>query len=86
MARKTGPTLVQVGKNGITDNTIEEILKNVKKNKELRVKFLRNFLTNSDRHEAVEVIRVKLTEKLDKKAKFDSKLVGNILLIKRNFN
>jgi len=86
MGRNQGPTLVQIGKNGITENTIEEIVKNINKNKDLRVKLLRNFLGSSDRHEAVKKIYAELDKKMNFSDKFDGKLVGNILLIRKKSN
>ncbi len=55
--------IVRIGKNGITDNTIEEIRKNIKLRKLIKVKLLTSFNDEQDRHEAAKLIAEK-TESL----------------------
>jgi RNA-binding protein YhbY len=75
--KPTGEVLLQVGKNGITDNTYLEVLKNIKKGRPVRVKLLNNFLGSSDRFKA----STQILSGIEGKAKFRSKLTGNILFI-----
>jgi len=84
MGRKkhSDTTIIQVGKNGITQNTYEEILKNLKKNREVRIKLLRNFLRKEDRFSASEIIIKGISEK----TKISHKIIGNVLIIKREQN
>lgn len=65
---------IQLGKGGLTDNFFEEVKKNLKAKKDVKVKFLNSFIYDKDRKEASREI----LEKLDKQGK----LVGNTLLIK----
>lgn len=80
--RTSDTTIVQIGKNGITDNTYEEILKNLRKNKEIRVKLLRNFLRQEDRFSSAD----KIIKGVSDKMKINSKIIGNVLIIRREQN
>jgi len=69
--------IVRIGKNGITDNLIEEIKKIIKLRKLVKVKFLPSFSDEQDRHEAAKEIAEK-TESL-----LVQVIGNNIVLYKR---
>ena len=71
---------VRIGKMGISQNSLEEILKVLKARKEIKVKFLRNFLDSNDKKDSANKILLFLSEKNNSTP--ESKLTGNILLIR----
>ncbi len=69
---------IQIGKNGISENTITDIKKNLSKNKLVKVKILKNILEN----EKKEQITKEIIQKIEN-IKTESKIVGNTLFLKR---
>ena len=55
---------VRIGKNGITDSTIDEILKILKKKKTIKVKFLNSFMDGKVKKEVFEEVAKKTGSKL----------------------
>lgn len=47
---------VQIGKNGLSEETIQEIQKQLKAKKTIRIKYLRSFLDTTDKKEATRLI------------------------------
>jgi RNA-binding protein YhbY len=56
MIEKTQAT-IQVGKNGVTKGLLQEIEKQLKKHKTVRIKMLKNLLETKERDEVVEEIK-----------------------------
>ena len=67
---------MQLGKNGITDDFLIEINKNLKAKYDVRVRMLKSFLASTDRFSA----HTKFKEAFPKK---NCKLVGNVVIISR---
>ena len=72
------PVQLQIGKKGVTSETINEILKNLK-NRPVKVKLLKNFTSSNNRKQSAKEI----IDLLEQKVKVESKLVGSVLNIKR---
>ncbi|NQV08324.1 YhbY family RNA-binding protein [Candidatus Woesearchaeota archaeon] len=51
--------VMRIGKNGLTEGTIIEIKKQLKKKKLIKIKFLRAFLGNNDKKQAAKEISEK---------------------------
>lgn len=68
--------LIQIGKNGFSDELVENIKSHLKKKKKVKLKLLNNFLDSKDisRKEAFELAKSKLES-------FKLKLVGKIIFI-----
>lgn len=69
--------VMQIGKNGITDSSMKDILERLKEKKKLKVKFLKNFLAETDRKQAYEALKKKLP------ADISSKLVGSVVFLEK---
>ena len=69
--------VMQIGKNGITDSSIKDILERLKDKKKLKVKFLKNFLAETDRKQAYEALKEKLPVDIS------SKLVGSVVFLEK---
>jgi len=67
---------MQIGKSGITDNSLVEIKKHLKAKKSIRIRLLKAFVKDRDRH--------KVKEELDNKLNLKGKLVGNVYFIKND--
>ncbi len=55
--RKKGKALspsIRIGQNGLSESTIIEIKKQLKHNKLIKIKFLKNFIEENDKKEAVK--------------------------------
>ena len=64
---------VQVGKNGLTDNSIKQIALHLKAHKLTKVKFNNNFLDGNDKEESINKLATELkAEIIDK--------IGNIVV------
>jgi RNA-binding protein len=72
-ARLIEPT-IRIGKNGLTDNQIAEIKKQLKTRKLVKIKFLKSFFENQDVREAVKTI-------LDNSGAILVSFVGNVVSI-----
>jgi len=70
---------VNVGKNGLTQNTLIEIERELKNKKKVKVKFLRSHIDKEDRKSSTE----KIINTLKEKVKFEKKLIGNTLFLKK---
>lgn len=70
---------LRVGKNGITLNILEEIKKYIKKNKFMKIKFLKAFTHSESKEDAIKFIESKLNVEL-----IDHR--GNVILIGRKSN
>ncbi|MGV8169302.1 MAG: YhbY family RNA-binding protein [Candidatus Nanoarchaeia archaeon] len=70
---------IQLGKKGITPSFYEEILKNLKKNKLVKVKMLKNSMEEGDKNTYAEQIIAELSSKI----KIEHKLVGKTLFVTR---
>lgn len=81
-AKVSGMVVVQVGKNGLTDNTVVEVLKNLRKGYVVKVKFLRSSLEGVDRAKSSE----ELLGRVQKIMSVNKKLVGNVLELKSAIN
>jgi RNA-binding protein YhbY len=66
---------IRVGKNGLTEGSIEEINLHLKKFKEVKVKFLSNFIKGKDKNS--------LVEELSKKTRSSAKRIGYVVTLKR---
>jgi len=53
------PPCVRIGKKGITQSTYLEIMKQLKQKRLIKIKFLRSFLEEHDKHEAAGEIIAK---------------------------
>lgn len=51
--------IIRIGKNGLTDNVISEVKKHLKKNKIIKIKFLRSFIKGKDRKKIAQEIATK---------------------------
>lgn len=71
--------LIQIGKNGFGDAQITEITKNLKANKNVKVKMLKNFLQSNDKKEIVEIIK----QKLSSQKNIEIKTIGNVMKIRK---
>lgn len=71
--------LIQVGKSGLSENHVLEITKNLKVGNVVKVKFLKSAIENVDKKQFAKNI----LDKINKKIKIESKLVGNVLQIKK---
>ena len=56
--------ILRIGKKGINDEVINEISRQLKKKKLIKIKFLRSFLEKSDRKEAAKTIAEKTDSKI----------------------
>ena len=74
---KTSFVQINLGKNGINENTFLEIEKNLKVKKDVKVKFLRNFLSGNDRDAAKKSI----VSEIKNPSRYSFKMVGNVLII-----
>lgn len=70
--------LIQIGKNGLTQNVVLEIARNLNRKKIVKVKFLQSFIANNNRKEAAS----QLIELLGKMA-LEKKMVGNTIMLKK---
>ena len=68
---------VMIGKNGITDNTIENIKKILEKRKLIKVKMLKSFIKDKNRKEITEEIAAKTNSKVIQQ-------VGFVVVLKRD--
>lgn len=68
---------IQLGKNGINEELIKNIKKNLAKNKLVKLKILKNILETNSRKDLTQKILEQLNLKLE------HKLVGNTLFLKR---
>ncbi|MCF7866094.1 hypothetical protein K9L67_00635 [Candidatus Woesearchaeota archaeon] len=68
---------INVGKNGISQNTFVEIQKNLSVKKDVKVKFLKSFIDSNDRKSAKDLI----LENIKNAHIYSTKLTGNVLLI-----
>lgn len=71
--------LIQVGKNGFSDAQINEIIKNLNPEREIKVKFLKSFLGSNDKKQTIELIK----EKLATQKNLEFKAIGNVVKIKK---
>ena len=69
---------IQIGKKGIVEETINNIKKNLSKNKLVKIKLLKNTLETGSRQEITKELLAKITN-----IKLEHKLVGNVLFLKR---
>lgn len=51
--------IIRIGKNGLTEGTLKEIEKQLKKRKIIKIKLLRSFVENKDRKEVAKEIAEK---------------------------
>lgn len=65
--------IVQIGKNGITSEVIQEIKTHLKNKKDVKIKFLKSFIEGKDR----KIVKDKLLLQLNK----TGKLIGNTLVV-----
>ncbi|MBW3019855.1 YhbY family RNA-binding protein [Candidatus Woesearchaeota archaeon] len=65
---------IQIGKNGVTPEIVQEISKHIRAKKDVKVKFLKSFISDKDRKEVAENLNSVLPKK--------GKLIGNTLMIK----
>lgn len=65
----------QIGKGGITDNSVDDIINHLKSGHRLKIRFLKSFLESNTRFEASENIISRIPFNVEKQ------LVGNILKI-----
>lgn len=56
--------IIRIGKNGLTDNAIDEIKKQLKKRKLIKVKFLRSFIKGKDKKKIGKEIATKTNSEL----------------------
>lgn len=70
--------VMQLGKNGINDNLVSMIKKELSKNKLVKLKLLKSALESSSRKVLSDELRVALGD-----FSFEFKLVGNVLFLKR---
>ncbi|MFH0977736.1 MAG: YhbY family RNA-binding protein [Candidatus Woesearchaeota archaeon] len=49
-------TTVQIGKNGVTENTLEEIIKQLRARKTVKIKILKSSLENAEREDTIKKI------------------------------
>jgi len=61
---KTLEPIIRVGKNGLTENTIKEIKKQLNKKKLIKVKFLRSFIGDKNKKEVAKEIAQKTNSQL----------------------
>ncbi len=76
--QKEMPSL-QLGKKGYNAAFLEEILKYMKKNTSIKVKFLKNALGNTERETLADLI----IGDISKKFPVSHKVVGNVLFIEK---
>ena len=57
---------VRIGKNGLTDTMISEIIKNIKKHKLIKVKLLKSFIHDKDKKQVAQEIAEKTKSKIVK--------------------
>ena len=79
--RSSDKVTLQIGKNGLGEGQYTEIIKNLRANKEVRVKFLKSFIEDKNRKEIAEKIKEELSQK--SKMQTEVKLIGNVLLFRR---
>ncbi|MFW9922135.1 MAG: YhbY family RNA-binding protein [Candidatus Thorarchaeota archaeon] len=60
---------VQIGKNGITENVLEEIKTHLKQNQLVKIKFLQNFLTEDLDADIDKICKETKTTLIDKRGK-----------------
>ena len=70
------PILVRIGKSGLTENVIDEIKKQLKKNKVIKIKFLKTAIT--DKKKLFAEIAEKTNSKIMKKVGFTIVLAKKI--------
>ncbi|MGV8162798.1 MAG: YhbY family RNA-binding protein [Candidatus Nanoarchaeia archaeon] len=70
---------LQLGKKGVGESFYEEIIKNLKQNRLVKVKMLKNSMEIGDKNTYSEQI----IEEISKKLKIETKLVGKTLFLKR---
>jgi len=58
---------VRIGKNGITDHMLDEIKKQLKKRKIVKIKLLKSFVSGNDKKKAIEDVISKTGSKLIRK-------------------
>ncbi len=62
--------MLQIGKNGITETVVEEVKKRLKKDKELKIKFLKAAIEEKDKNECFNTIARETGSKIIKKVGF----------------
>ncbi len=62
-ARDLNP-IIRIGKQGLTDNIIGEIKKQLKLRHLIKIKFLKSFVDSTDKHESAEKIITETNSKL----------------------
>jgi RNA-binding protein YhbY len=70
---------LQLGKKGLSETFYAEILKGLRQNKLVKVKFLKNSEDSGDKHTYSDLI----IAEIDSKLKIEHKLVGKTLFLKR---
>ena len=70
---------IQIGKNGFGDGQVNEITKNIYANKEVTLRLLKSFIAEKDKKDVAKEI----SAAVGKKVKVETKLVGNVMTIKR---
>lgn len=64
------PVTIQIGKQGITDEIIDEVKKQLKKRKLIKIRLLKSFVNSNDRKEAFQTIAKKTSSELVHSAGF----------------
>jgi len=75
--QESNAVIIQLGKNGVSAQLIDNTKKNLANNKLVKIKFLKNALEGKSRKELALLI----TEEL--RVPVEQKLVGNVLFLKR---
>jgi len=66
--------VIRIGKNGITDSVINELLRQLKKKRLIKIKFLKSFITNKDKKLVVQELMKKTnSEVID--------VIGNVIVL-----
>lgn len=74
---------VQIGKKGLTEEAMLEILKSLKTNTSVRVKLLKSFLESKDRKVVFREIMERLESLAPKNVVLEANHKGNILVVSR---
>ncbi len=61
---KTLEPVIRIGKNGLTENTVKEIKKQINKKKLIKVKLLRAFISDKNKKEVAKEIAKKTNSQL----------------------
>jgi RNA-binding protein YhbY len=73
---------LQLGKKGLSETFYLEVLKNLRQNRLVKIKILKNAMENSDKDTYSE----KIIENVSQKANIEHKLVGKTLFLQKKKN